>query len=220
MKTIKIIGFILVLLIINSCTSSYITSTWKAPDVSPKNYKKVMVLGIIREADRTIRQKMENHLVGDLKALGYNAFSAYQVYGPKTFQDMDEEKANQKLAADDIDAVVTVVLLDKQKERQYIPGRVAYSPYIYYHDRVWGYYHSLNYRVGMPGYFEVTTKYFWESNLYDLSSNKLIYSVQTQSFDPASVESLAHEYGQKIIDNMVKEKVLQKHESVSTAKAL
>ena len=63
-----------------------------------------MVLGIIREADRTLRESMENHLVGDLKDLGYNAFSAYQEYGPKAFDGMTEEQANKKLAADGIDA--------------------------------------------------------------------------------------------------------------------
>lgn len=220
MKTNKVFCFVTMLFLLNSCTTSYITSTWKAPDVTPKQYGKVMVLGIIHEADRNMRQKMESHLVGDLKALGYNAFSAYEVYGPKTFQDMDETKANQKLSEDGIDAVVTVVLLDKQKERYYMAGRVAYSPYVYYHDRVWGYYHSLNYRIGMPGYYDVSTKYFWESNLYDLNVNKLIYSVQTQTFDPSSTERLAHEYGQKIIDNMVKGKVLQKQESVSLTTAL
>ncbi|MGZ5190239.1 MAG: hypothetical protein ACXWCZ_04420 [Flavisolibacter sp.] len=220
MKTINIITLAVILLLTNSCATSYITSTWKAPDAGPKKYNKVMVLGIIREADRTMRQKMENHLVDDLKLLGYNAFSAYEQYGPKTFQDIDEKMANQKLAADGIDAVVTIVLLDKQKERHYVTGHIAYSPYTYYQNHVWGYYHSLSYRVGMSGYYEVTTKYFWESNLYDLSSNKLIYSAQTQSFDPSSVEGLAHEYGQKIIQNMVKGNVLQKQEQATVTKAL
>ena len=210
MKKIRNLSIVVALLLMNSCGTTYITSTWKAPDFTPKKYNKVMVLGIIREADRTIRERMENHLVGDLKALGYHAFSAYQEYGPKAFQDMTEEQANQKLSGDGIDAVVTVVLLDKQKERYYVPGRVAYSPYIYYQNRVWGYYHSINGRIGMPGYYEVTTKYFWESNLYDLSSDKLVYSVQTQSFEPASTEALAHEYGQKIIQSMIKGNVLQK----------
>ena len=179
-----------------------------------------MVLGIIREADRRMREKMESHLVGDLKALGYNALSAYWEYGPKGFEGMNEAQANQKLSADGIDAVVTVVLLDKQKERYYAPGRVVYSPYIYYHNNVWGYYHSINGRIDMPGYYDVATKYFWESNLYDLSLKKLVYSVQTQSFEAASANDLAHEYGRKMIQSMVKANVLQKQEQGAELKAL
>ena len=194
------------------CKSTHITSTWKAPDAAPKNYNNVMVLGIIREADRSFKERMEGHLADDLKTLGYNASSAFQAYGPKSFEGMSEEQANKKLAADGIDAVITVVLLDKKKERHYVPGRVVYTPYVMYHNRLWGYYHSIYTRIGDPGYYEVTTKYFWESNFYDLSANKLLYSIQTQSFEPSSADALAHEYGKEIIQEMVKDQILQKQE--------
>jgi len=46
--------------------------------------------------------------------------------------------------------------------------------------------------------------------LYDLTSKELLYSVQTQSFDPASSELLAHEYGKMIVANMVKKAVISK----------
>lgn len=213
MKKISGIGYLIIAFFFAGCSSStHITSTWKAPEATAKKYNKIMVLGIIREADRSLKEQMEDHLVGDLKELGYNAFSAYDVYGPKAFEGMTELQANQKLAADGIDGVVSVVLLDKQKERHYIPGRVVYSPYVVYHNHFWSYYHSLYTRIGDPGYYEVTTKYFWESNLYDLSANKLVFSVQTQSFEPATTENLAHEYGKKIVEAMVKGGVVQKQE--------
>lgn len=210
MKKVRTVGFLATLLLIYSCSpSSHITSTWKADDVIPKQYGRVMVLGIIRDADRNIRIQMENYLVEDLKALGYNAFSAYQEYGPKMFQDMTEKEANEKLATDSVNAVLTVVLLDKQKEKYYVPARVVFSPYVRYHNNVWGYYYSMSSRIGEPYYYQVTTKYFWESNFYDLAKNKLLYSVQTQSFEPSSANALAHEYGQKIIQSMGRNKVLQ-----------
>lgn len=220
MKKIRGLVFAAISFFIISCsTSTHITSTWKAPEAAPKKYSKIMVLGIIREADRSIKEQMEDHVVGDLKELGYTAFSAYDVYGPKAFDGMTEQQANQKLASDGIDAVISVVLLDKQKERHYVPGRVVYSPYIVYHNHFWTYYQSLYARIGDPGYYDVTTKYFWESNLYDLGANKLIFSVQTQSFDPVSTENLAHEYGKKIVQSMMNANVLLKQES-KVAKAM
>jgi hypothetical protein len=60
----------------------------------------------------------------------------------------------------------------------------------------------------MPGYYETSTRYFWECNLYNPQSQKLVYSVQTQSFDPASVDALAHEHGKKIVQAMIKDGVL------------
>jgi len=195
---------------ITGCTVTHITSSWKAPNAISGSYKRIMVVGIIQEADRSMREKMEMHLVGDLRSLGYNAVSAYQEYGPKTFEKLNEAEVKSKLAESDVDAVITIVLLDKKKERYYVPERVIYSPYYTYHDHFYGYYNSMNYRIGAPGYYEVETKYFWESNLYDLASDKLVYSAQTQSFEPKKTEVVAHEYGQKIVENMLKNKILQK----------
>jgi hypothetical protein len=77
---------------------------------------------------------------------------------------------------------------------------------------MWGYYSSLQNRIEEPEYYQVTTKYFWESNFYDLSQGKLLFSVQTQSFEPSSAGDLAHEYGQKIVQSMVKNDILQKQQ--------
>ena len=207
MKNSQRIGFVL-LLIAAGCTTSRITSSWKAEKTNPQKYNKIMVLGLIREADRSLQEKMENHLVSDLSELGYTAVSSLKEYGPKVFDNMDEAAAIRKLKNSEIDAVITIVLLDKEKERKYIPGNMYYSPYNYYYNRFWGYRTALYNRIYEPGYYITNTRYFWESNLYDMSTQKLVYSVQTQSFDPANSESMGHEYGQLIVKNMVKLKVL------------
>jgi hypothetical protein len=206
MKKIK---WIALLLIAAGCSTSKITTSWKAENITPQKYNKILVLSLIREADRTIQENMENHFVGDLKELGYNAVSSLHEYGPKAFDKMDEEAALSRLKNTGVDAVITIVLLDKEKERKYIPGNFYYSPFGYYHNRFWGYRTALYRRIYEPGYYVTDTKYFWESNLYDMSTQELVYSVQTQSFDPANSESMAHEYGKMIVKNMVKQNVLQ-----------
>jgi hypothetical protein len=208
MKKIKWVA-ITVLLILVSCTTSRITSSWKAENTIPQKYNKIMVLGLIKESDRTIQEKMENHFVDDLRGIGYYAVSSLQEYGPKAFDKMDEEAAISKLKNSGVDAVITIVLLDKEKERRYVAGSIYYSPYGYYYNRFWGYRSTLYRRIYEPGYYITDTKYFWESNLYDMSTQKLVFSVQTQSFDPANSESLGHEYGQMIVKNMISQHVLQ-----------
>lgn len=208
MKNLKWIGFAL-LLVAAGCSSSKITTSWKAENTVPQKYNKIMVLGLIRETDRTIQENMENHFVGDLHDLGYNAVSSLKEYGPKAFDNMDEAAALAKLKTSGVDAVITIVMLDKQKERKYVPGNVYYSPYSYYSNHFWGYRSTLYRRIYEPGYYVTDTKYFWESNLYDMSTQKLIYSVQTESFDPINSEILGHEYGQLIVKDMVKQNVLK-----------
>lgn len=210
-KKNKWIVLILLLMVVGlGCSTSSITTSWKAENTVPKRYNKIMVLGLIREADRTLQVNMENHLVNDLMELGYNAVSSFQEYGPKAFDNMDEEAAVGKLKNSGVDAVLTIVLLDKEKEKRYYPGYTYYSPYGYYYNRFWGYRTTLYRRIYEPGYYVTNTKYFWESNFYDMGTQKLLYSVQTQSFDPATSESLGHEYGQMIMQDMVKNNIVKK----------
>jgi hypothetical protein len=208
MQKIQLVGIIF-LVFTAACSSSKITTSWKAEDAPPGRYNKILVVGLIREADRSIQERMENHFIDDLKGLGYNAVSSLQEYGPKAFDNMDEEKALDKLKSSGVDAVITIVLLDKERERSYVPSAIHYSPYGIYYNRFWGYRSVLYNRIYEPGYYVTNTKYFWESNFYDMRTQKLVYSVQTQSFDPANAESLGHEYGLMIVKNMVKEHVLQ-----------
>ncbi|MFM9911678.1 MAG: hypothetical protein ACKVOW_20320 [Chitinophagaceae bacterium] len=208
MKKIKWTSIFL-LLIMASCHTSRIMNSWKSAKTTAHNYNKIVVLGVIRDADRTMQEKMENHLVGDLKAIGYNAISSLQEYGPKAFEKIDEEEAVLKLKNSGVDAIVTIVLLDKKKERKYIPGNIYYSPYDSYYSRFWGYRTALFRRIYEPGYYVTDTKYFWESNFYDMSTQQLIYSVQTQTFDPANAEVMGHQYGQIIVKDMLKNNILQ-----------
>jgi hypothetical protein len=78
---------------------------------------------------------MEEHLAEDLKTLGYNAVCACEEFDPKAFNNMTEEAAINKLKNQGIGAVFTVVLLDKQKERKYVPGNIHYWPYADYYNR-------------------------------------------------------------------------------------
>ena len=154
--------------------------------------------------DRNMRSKMEHHFVGDLTEHGCIAVSSAEEFGVTSFNAMTDTEVLGKLHDKQVDAVVTIVLLDKQKERYYIPARVYYSPYSVYHNHFLSYYNAIYGRIYSPGYYQTDTRYFWECNLYDPNSKQLLYSVQTVSFDPGSAETLAHEFGKKITANMLK----------------
>ncbi|WP_295126135.1 hypothetical protein [uncultured Chitinophaga sp.] len=151
---------------------------------------------------------MENEMVLALRAKGYNAVSAYQEYGPQAFRNMNEQRAVRQIRERDIDQVMTIVMLDKSKEKQYVPGRVAYAPYGPYYGRWWGYYNWRFNNIYEPGYYTTNTKYFLESNLYDVKDKKMIYSAQSESFDPPSAARLAVTYSQKIVKDMEKQNLL------------
>jgi hypothetical protein len=206
----KLIVIILASLLFSSgCTTSRITSSWKSKSEVISEYQKILVLGLIRENDRALQQMMEMHLAEDLKGLGYNAVTSLDEFGPKAFENLSEKEAIDKLKNSGIDAVLSIVLLDKQKEQYYIPGRLFYSPYGIYYNRFWGYRGVLYQRIYEPGYYVEDTRYFWESNLYEMKNQQLIYSAQTQSFDPLTTQSQAHEYGKLIVKNMLQNGIVK-----------
>jgi len=119
-----------------------------------------------------------------------------------------------RLSHSGVDAVLTIVLLDKKKGKYYVSGRVNYRPNNNYQGRFWGYYHTMYNRVYTQGYYVTNTEYFWESNFYSMDINtQLIYSAQSQSFDPPSTSSLTYEYGKMIVKDMLKSNVLIKRNS-------
>ena len=190
-----------------ACSPPYsITHSWKSATIPDTKFKKIMVLGLLRE--QAFREKMEMHLVSDLKTLGYEATCSCNEYDPKAFEGMTEAQALQKLKNGGVDAVLTIVMLDKEKERYYVPTRVMNSPYYSMHNHFWLYSHNMYDRIGRQGYFVTNTRYFWESNFYDLNTGNLLYSAQSTSFDPANAEELGHDYGQMIIKNLEKNNVL------------
>ena len=163
---------ILILLLFIGCKSSKITNRWTPETVQVKTYKKLMVVGLILNDTRNLREKMENHLIGDLIERGYPAISSLKEYGPMSFDKINEEATFDKLKNSGVDAVITIVLLDRKREEHYVPARIYYSPYSVYQNRFLGYYNTIYDRIYRPGYYQVKTKYFWESNFYDLESKK------------------------------------------------
>ncbi len=210
MKYIKIILPVFAALLLFSCNSTQVISSYTAPDAPKKEYKKILVLGIFQQKDRSVKQITESELAGRLKDLGYDAVTAIDQYGPKAFEKVPEDQVADKLKSSGFDAVITTALLDKKKNEVYQPGTVRYQPVGVYYNRFGRYYSTVYDRVYDPGYYTTNTDYFLETNLYDISSGDLVYSVQTKAYDPSSATDLAHDNRKRIVQNMKDKGILTK----------
>ena len=203
---------LLFLFLFSSCETLEITNSWRISPLPGVGVKRILVMGFTREADRTVIVEMERHFQEDLGARGYEAVSAQQEYGPKAFDELTESEALNRFQRSGFDAVLTIVLLDKEKERHYVPGQVLYTPYGYYYGRFWGYRSVMFQRIYEPGYYVTDTRCFWESNLYSLQTSDrvqaLLFSAQSRSFEPDNASSFGHQYAKSIIERMVKQGVL------------
>lgn len=195
-----------------ACQPSKITQSWTDKDAAPKKYKKILVLGVLSDNDNELQTKMENHLAGDLKDMGYNAIAANTIFPAGTFVKGDTVKAKAAIDGKGFDGILTVVLLDKKKEQVYIPGRVTEYNYYMRYGRFDRYLTDVSERIYSPGYYTEETRYIWENNFYDLGNRKMIYSARSRSFDMVSKNALAHTYGQLMAESLVKKKILIKPE--------
>lgn len=198
---------LLLTLISFGCSTSNIISSWTQPGMTTKAYEKILVLGLINEPDRSIREKLEKHLAEDLRALGYAVVCACEEFQPNTFYGLTEAQMLEQMEENSFDAVITIVLLSKQKEKRLKSGQPGAMPPNNYR-RLWSYYQYAYDLVSQPEYYTESVSYFWETNFYDLGSHSILYSAQSQSFDPASTTNLAHEFGLLIVKDMIRKNVV------------
>jgi hypothetical protein len=195
-------------LLLAACSSTNVTNSWKAQDISQANFRKVLVVAMVPEKDRDLRQQMENEMVDDLSKKGYSALSSYAEYGPKAFAGMNEKQVLHELDRNNVDGVITIGLQNTEKSENYVPGNVRYEPYAVVYNRFYRTYQTYYNRVYTPGYSEERTNYFFETNLYDVNGNKLLYSAQSQSFDPSSASQIANEVSKAVVKDMEKKGIL------------
>lgn len=217
MKKFFVLGlFPLMMLALAACSTSKLTTSWKSDNAAQLRFKKVLVLGLLSNKNRAVKDKMESELVLDLKKFGQEAVAASQSFGPKAFNKLNETEALEKLANEGFDGVITVSLVNKDSTR--VTGGGGWGPGFYpYYGRFWGYYSfyspwvygpGLGYGYGYPGYYN-TTSYSFETNIYDITSNNtLVYSAQSESFDPSSASNLAIDYARSIVKDLKKNNLL------------
>jgi hypothetical protein len=204
------IGWLFLVIMIASCKSTKIISTWKAPDLPPQKFEKVLVVGLMGPKDQELKENIENAMAEQLRLIGTNAVTSTKQYGPKTFRSMSEEDVVKMLAGDNFDGVMVVSLIDKSKDRYYTPGTIFYTPYGGIRRHFWPYYMVMYDRIYTPGYYTTTTEYTLEASLYDIKNDRLEYSAQAKSYDPASPKSLASAFSKTVVEDMLNQAVVMK----------
>ena len=201
MKT-KILSLIVILFMVAGCSSTALIGSWIDPEAKSIEGKSIAIFVLTPRLD--IRDKIETEMSNSLQAKGVNAMRSLDFITPGK---MEKEVIEMILKQNNITGVILVSLLDAQKDTHYVPGSTAYAP-MYYGRPYYGYYGSVYSNVYSPGYYETTTSYFIECNAYRLSDEKLVYSAQTKSVDPSSVDKFAYEFSKAIVTDLSQKGVL------------
>jgi hypothetical protein len=201
-----IVGFYLL-----ACSpATEITGSWKN-EVQSKAITSVLVTGMTSKTN--VRQTLENDLATQLQNNGYKAMKSLDVI-PPTFTEgtePDKKALLDKINGTDVDAILTVAIIDKETDTRYVPGNYAYAPvtrYGYY-GRFWGYYSNWYPTLYSPGYYAEDKTYFLETNLYNADTEELLWSAQSETYNPTGLSDLSKDFASVVVTKMKKDGVLK-----------
>lgn len=214
MKQIQLLSLAALVLIFAACTSSKdSTGVWvNTEKIKGKQFSNIFI--VVMTADIEARSRLENDLAAAATAKGNKAVKSIDVMAPsfKDPQTPSKEEIIGKVKASGCDAVFVATLLKKEDDVRYIPGNNVYSPRPYYtwSGNFYGYYSNYYPTISTPGYYTNDKNYFMQSNLYDVASEELMWSVQSTVFNPSSLNGFSKSYTSGLIKKLEKQGLLKK----------
>ena len=120
-----------------------------------------------------------------------------------------KEEVVSKVKESGCDAVFVASLLKKEEDVHYEPGKTAYAiqPYYTYYSAYYSHWYPS---VSTPDYYSHEKNYFMQSNLYDAASEEIMWSVQSEIFNPSSLKEFSKTYTSTLIKQLEQEKLLKK----------
>ena len=168
---------ILLLFLLNSCASSKITGEWKDPDLGRRKYSHILVIGVAKQPDR--RKFYEDEFARQLNRQGVMAIASHTII-PRDKM-LDKDTIVKSIQGLQVDGVIVTRLQGIQGQRPVAPGNTYRVPYGYYNN-MYDYYNN-SFSTAPPVSYAETHEYLvLESNLYDAATEKLSYSITTDTF--------------------------------------
>lgn len=212
MKKTNLILMTLIAFAVTACSPSIkIIGSWTGPNTPTEGYNSIFVTAISENivARNTIENDIDN-LLNDQKI---DALSSFDIIEPGyKAQAADKDRILEEIRATGSDAILTIALLDQTSETRYVPGSTMYSPMGYggYYGRFYGYYSYYNPVMYDPGYYTTDKNYYLEINLYDVETEELVWSAQSETTNPASIETFSASFSQLVVGQMIKDGLISK----------
>ena len=199
-KKFSVILFLLVMgLTIASCSSTSLMQSWKETEPG-QVYKHLMVIGI-SDSQQT-RQIYEKHFVTELKKRNVSATPSYQLINSK--QKMNRETVVAAIQGTEIDAVLITYLVSADAEMKLRDSPLGAS----YSGSAEGSEISATI-VTNRGRTSSEEVFVLKNDIYDAQSKTLVWSVQTETVAPESVDEVVTEVTALLIDRMFTDDIIK-----------
>jgi hypothetical protein len=189
------------LLIVSCGPSTKIEKTWMEPGASisqsPEN--KTLIIAMVK--DETSRRVIEDELQKRLKS---KSVPSYTVLTPEILKDGNDKILDSVLKQGQYTHILLMRLADIEKETSYVPGTTSgfYGGYGMYYGYGASFYSS-------PGYYTTDKNYFIETTVYDVRTNKLLWTGTTKTVNPSNIKNTINDIADLVTQKMKKEGFLQ-----------
>jgi len=195
-----------ILFLLTACRSTLLVERWNDPDYPGPALKKILVIGVIKNEDR--RRAFENEFATLITEGNRKGIASHTLLPnlEKSGNKAQVLAAVEKAGADGVMIVTTHGPINQQRVTpptfDYIPNAgMGYGMYGYYNTS-----HSVIYN---PGHTVTDTLLRIDTKLFNVTSEKIIWSGKTESFNPSSSAKVIDELERLVIRDMRKSGVLE-----------
>lgn len=216
MRTINNVFILAVIFVFISCSSSQkVLSSWvNKEELKGKKYSKVFIAVLTQNvSSKTI---LEYDLAATLNEQGYQTVKSTDALSG-SFRDnpnLTKDDVLAKVRETNCDVILTVTLLDSKTETRYVPGTSVYASYAPY--PAYGYYGGFGTYYGYyapaiysSGYYTTDKTYFLESNLFDAATEKILWSVQSSTYNPDNIKEFSSRYCKLLVSQAKDDELLK-----------
>ncbi len=215
MRTMNIIGAIIILLIVSSCGSA-MKYTWTQEGFSGKQFDKILVIGASKNMQS--RTVFENTVVKLLAKESINAENSLKALPPvQDISQISEESIIKAVKDGNYDGVLVATLVDVNTQDVRESGTTMYGPMYAgrgYYGRGYGRYIYSGYGyMNSPNYYREQKTFVVETRLFDANADSLatalLWSGQSNITDPSSFESGASSYAKTLVKSLLKSNLVK-----------
>ena len=192
-KLLKTITLALTALVITACANTKPVGEWSNEQFTGK-LNNILIIGVTSRSDR--RQLFEDKFVEGLAALKVNATPSYKLMDSSLH--LTRQVVENAIKGQDIGAVLLTRLAGiKDKEVYRAPDNQDENlSYFNYSDK------SL--QLSNDGYTEQYRTVVLETNLYDIESRELVWSMQSETMDATQPRNVIGDQIELTIDTLTK----------------
>lgn len=199
-------GLVLMFLLFSCSASQKITVSWINPEAPGKGpYKSIFVMVMAQNMSTSF--DVEDRMAAMINSRGNKAVLSSSVFPPgiSMGENFTREELAEAIKRTGCDAVFVLAVLDVLKVDTYHPGTSYYPMNYGMYGSYYGYYNHYYPQIYSPGYYSSDRTYYIESNFYELESDMLLWSIQSEAHNPSSIESWFNEYSYNLLNELKNE---------------